>query len=106
MAGFKLKTSVVTLTNAGTAYAISTTWLPVGTVIQPDAANTGSVHIGEAGVSSSTGFLITTAQPMRLTDVIVAGHYEEFYGPSIYAVGSQSGDKIRIIFPQRDSTAV
>lgn len=106
MAGFKLKSSVVTLTTAGTAYAVSTTWLPVGTVIQPDAANTGSVHIGEVGVTSATGFLITSAQPLRLTDVVTAGHYEEFYGPSIYAVGSQSGDKIRLIFPQRDGTAV
>jgi hypothetical protein len=99
MPGFQLKTLVVTLTTAGTAYPLSTRWLPLGTVIQPDAANTGSVFLGDSTVSSATGFLITATQPMRLQDVMSRGSSEDFHGPSIFAVGTINGDKIRIIYP-------
>lgn len=103
MPGFKFKTSVVTLTTAGTAYQASTGYLPLGTVIQPATGNTGTIYIGAAGVTSSTGYLITSSNPLRLSDLEMD---EAFFGPSIYFVGTQNGDKVVLLIPEKDNTAV
>ena len=105
MPGFKLKTIVVTCTTAGTAYPASGI-LPAGTMIQPTDGNSGKVYVGAAGVAAATGYLITATAPVRLGDLLLRGCNEDFYGPSIYFVSASNGDKVTLLVPERDQTAV
>ncbi len=107
MPGYKFKTSVVTLTTAGVAVPLSTGYLPHGTEIKPHASNSGAVYLGGSTVTGvNDGFPISAAVPYRIDGLVVGSHHEDFYGPSCYAVGSQNGDKVVLLIPVRDESAV
>lgn len=106
MPGFKFSVSVVTLTTAGTAYPLSTGHLPSGTEIKPAAGNTGTVYLGGSDVSTTNGYPISASLPYRMDSLRNGGHHEDFYGPQCYATSSQNGDKIILLIPVRDNSAV
>jgi hypothetical protein len=107
MPGFKLQVSVVTLTTAGTAYPLSTGHLPSGTEIKPHSGNSGTVYLGGSSVTGiNDGYPISASVPYRMDSLRNGGHHEDFFGPSCYAVGSQNGDKVILLIPVRDNSAV
>lgn len=106
MPGFGFKTEVVTCTTAGTRYNPTTKYLPAGTLVQPVAGNSGSVYMGGSDVTSTNGWVLSTSAPTRLGDVRLSGSHEDFFGPAVYFVSAQNGDKVVLLIPIRDNSAV
>lgn len=91
----KLKVLVKTL-DGTSATQLGTILVPTGSHIMADTGDT--VHIGEAGVSSSTGYLLaTTPGTMKLGDVVSSGHTEWIDLSNVYVVGANT-DVIRVLY--------
>lgn len=88
---------VVTISSGGTSKPLSTTSIPVTSVIiQAEYTNVGRISIGDAAVTSNTGMEIGPGDTFTISmeSIYKTG---EFDLADIYVVSSTSGDSVRVM---------
>lgn len=102
---FKLL-GVQTLTLAGTAQRVSLSELNVEAVfIHAEQTNQGTLYIGDSSVDSVNGIPLRPGRQFRAGSDRSHGATSDIDLKSIYFNGTDTGDKIRVLYLQRNSTS-
>lgn len=105
MAGFGTKAQSTTLTTAATAYPLGTGLAASDCYVIADSSNSGSVTIGGSDVAT-VGFPVSKTVPLKLSEIMSAGHYESYNLADVYAAGTSNGDKIILLYAKVCKLAV
>jgi len=104
MAGFGLKSIVTTIGTSVTAIGAGLQLSEI--IVMADPGNAGSLYLGGSDVSSSNGILLSETEPLKLSMILTSGFTDSYLLAKCYAIGTDSGDKIRVLYAVADSSAV
>lgn len=93
----------VTVATAGTQVQVSTSNLPITTiVISAPAANTGVIYVGNSDVSATTGIEVAKGTSVSITaDMSGRAGGEEFILSDFWIDAATDGDKANVLYITR-----
>lgn len=104
MPGFGLKSAAITVGTSATALGSGLARSDL--LVMALAGNVGSVYVGGSDVSATNGILLSKTVPQKLPKVDTNGHTEDYNLAACFGIGTDSGDKVLILYAKPDSSAV
>lgn len=94
--GYGVKQVLVTLAGA-TAQAIGTGLACSDLLLVADTANSNPIYIGASDVTTANGMLIPEDNPIKISQIVSHGNFEDFNLASIFVIGT-TGEKLRVLY--------